>query len=71
MRGGVGIALTYEGLLDCQGGNLCLHPLDPMVKSTEGVVWCKSMPNKQTQVFLDVLEQVCDEYAALPHDEPV
>ncbi|MDO4890891.1 MAG: LysR family transcriptional regulator [Coriobacteriaceae bacterium] len=66
VRGGVGIAVTYEGLIDCQGGDLCFRPLDPPVESIEGMVWRKSMPSKQTQVFLDTLKQVCAEYAGAP-----
>ena len=62
VRGGAGIALIYEGLIDCQGGDLCFRPLDPPVESIEGLVWRKSMPTKQTQLFLNTLRQVCDEY---------
>ena len=62
VRGGAGVALTYEGLFDCDDGDLCFRPLNPRVESTEGMVWRKSMPTKQTQIFLDTLKQVCDEY---------
>ena len=55
-------AVTYEGLFDCDDGDLCFRPLNPRVESTEGMVWRKSMPTKQTQIFLDTLKQVCDEY---------
>lgn len=60
---GVGVALIYDGLIDCpEGGDLVFRPLDPPVEAVQGVVWRKSMPNKQTQVFLDTLRQVCEEY---------
>lgn len=64
VRGGAGISVMYEGLIDCQGGDLCFRPLSPSVESIEGVIWRKSMPNKQTQVFLEALKQVCAEYSA-------
>ena len=63
VRGGVGVAIMYEGLIDCQGGDLCFRPLDPPIESIEGLIWRKSMPTKQTQLFLDTLKQVCAEYA--------
>ncbi|MDO4400990.1 MAG: LysR family transcriptional regulator, partial [Coriobacteriia bacterium] len=63
VRGGAGVAVTYEGLFDCDDADLSFRPLDPPVESTEGMVWRKSMPTKQTQIFLDTLRQVCEEYA--------
>ena len=62
VREGLGVALTYKGLFDCEAGDLCFRPLDPPVESVQGIIWRKSLPTKQTQIFLDTLRQVCDEY---------
>lgn len=40
---------------------LVFLPLDPPVESQHGVVWRKTLPTKQTQVFLDKLALVCEE----------
>ncbi len=40
---------------------LVFRPLAPRIASRHGVVWRKTLPTKQTQVFLDKLALVCEE----------
>lgn len=55
--------LAYESLFDTgTDSDLCLGPFVPRFEAHQGLVWRSSMPNKQTQVFLDAMEQVCEEY---------
>lgn len=42
------------------GMPLVFRPLDPAIESHHGVVWRKTLPTKQTQVFLDKLSIVCE-----------
>lgn len=63
VRQGMGCLLTYEGLFDLgEDSDLCFVPFAPRFEAQQGLVWRTSMPNKQTQVFLDAMKQVCEEY---------
>lgn len=56
---GVGSAIVYEGLIDTPPeSELAFVPLDPPIVSHQGIIWRKTMPTKQAQIFLDRLQQV-------------
>ena len=61
VREGIGIMLTYDGLVSGVSGagdeakELCFRPLTPCVKSIHKVLWRKVMPTKPTQALLDEL----------------
>lgn len=58
---GVGSAIVYEGLIDTPiEGDLTFIPLDPPIVSHQGLLWRKTIPTKQAQVFLDKMIQVID-----------
>lgn len=60
---GVGDMLTYESLIDPSPENgLVFVPLEPELLSIQGIVWRKTLPTKQTQVFIDTLKDLCREY---------
>jgi len=57
----VGVALVYEELIDTgPGTGLRFIPLAPKVASVQGLVWRKTLPTKQTQVFLDHVKTLCE-----------
>ena len=57
---GVGDMLIYEHLIDGSEDNgLVWVPLDPELHSIHGIVWRKSLPTKQTQVFIDAVKDLC------------
>lgn len=57
---GVGDMFIYESLIDGNEENgLTWIPLDPELHSIQGIVWRKTLPTKQTQVFIDTLKEVC------------
>lgn len=59
VRRGVGVALTYEGLIAEDGSELCFVPLRPLLESRSGLLWRKTLPSRQAQVFLDALRTLC------------
>ena len=42
-----------------QDGDRRFVPFAPRFEAHQGLVWRSSMPNKQTQAFLDAMERVC------------
>ena len=63
VRQGLGYVFTYEGIFDATAdSDLVFVPLEPRLESAHGILWRKTMPTKQTQVFLDKLQQIFDEY---------
>lgn len=65
---GMGSMFTYESLMgESPEEGLCFRRLSPQLESHQGIVWRKTMPTKQAQVFLDKLLLVCgqDNAAAL------
>lgn len=62
VRKGLGYVFTYEGIFDAtQDSDLVFVPLEPRLESYHGILWRKTLPTKQTQVFLDKLTQLCAE----------
>ncbi len=60
VRQGLGCAFTYEGLFDAdEASDLAFVPLEPRLESNHGILWRKSLPTKQAQVFLDKLQKLC------------
>ena len=60
---GMGDMLTYESLIDPSPANgLKFVPLEPELLSIQGLVWRKTLPTKQTQVFIDTVKELCREY---------
>lgn len=59
VRKGVGIALTYEGLITGDGvdADLVFIPLDPPLTAQHGLMWPNTLLSRQAQVFLDVLQE--------------
>lgn len=55
VRRGVGVALTYEDLIDGADSDLIFIPLAPALTSRSGLVWRKTLPSRQAQVFLDAI----------------
>lgn len=59
---GLGDMLTYEELFTSSKDNgLMFVPLEPELRSIQGIVWRKTLPTKQTQVFIDTLKEICRE----------
>ena len=59
---GLGDMLTYEELFTSSKDNgLVFVPLEPELRSIQGIVWRKTLPTKQTQVFIDTLKEICRE----------
>ncbi len=61
VRKGVGVALAYEGLIADTDSDLRFVPLDPALVSEHGLVWRKTLPSRQAQVFLDAVRRQQDE----------
>lgn len=59
VREGLGLSMTYMGLFDDEGQDLCLRPLWPKLEETPGLVWRKSPLSRQAQAFLDILLELC------------
>lgn len=62
---GMGSLLTYEGLVDTsKESGLVFIPFDPPYYAEAGIVWRRTLPTKQTQVFLDTISEIIkrDEY---------
>lgn len=55
VRRGVGIALAYEGLIADADSDLRFVPLSPALVSEHGLIWRKTLPSRQAQVFLDAV----------------
>lgn len=63
VKEGMGDMLTYEDLFTSSPENgLVFVPLEPELTSIQGIVWRKSLPTKQTQVFIDTLKEICRNY---------
>ena len=62
---GLGDMLTYEELFTPSKENgLAFVPLEPELRSIQGIIWRKTLPTKQTQVFIDTLKEICRDYEA-------
>lgn len=63
VKSGFGIALSFEGLIassaEANPEGLSFVPLDPPVYSKNGLLWRKTMPNRQAQAFLDEVNALC------------
>ena len=63
VKSGFGIALSFEGLIascaEASPEGLSFVPLDPPVYSKNGLLWRKTMPNRQAQAFLDEVNALC------------
>lgn len=55
VRRGLGVALVYEGLIADADSDLAFIPLAPTLHSRSGLVWRKTLPSRQAQVFLDAV----------------
>ena len=59
IRGGFGVALAYDEILTStaadDASDLVFVPLEPRIESRHGLVWRKTLPTRQAQVFLDAL----------------
>lgn len=63
VKSGFGIALSFEGLIASSAGTspegLSFVPLDPPVRSRNGLLWRKTMLSRQAQAFLDEVNALC------------
>lgn len=64
VRRGVGVALVYEGLIADTDSDLRFVPLYPAIMSEHGLVWRKTLPSRQAQVFLDAVKRQSDNMGA-------
>lgn len=69
IREGFGIAFAYDELLVSETGggqsDLIFIPLEPRIESRHGLVWRKTLPTRQAQVFLDAVRtELSDEHGA-------
>lgn len=59
IRAGFGVALAYDEILTSKANedvsDLVFIPLEPRLESRHGLVWRKTLPTRQAQVFLDAL----------------
>ena len=61
VRAGFGVALAYDEMLvppNPESSDLVFIPLEPRIESRHGLVWRKTLPTRQAQVFLDALRNV-------------
>ena len=59
IRSGFGIAFAYDEILvTSDKADMAFVPLAPRIESRHGLVWRKTLPTKQAQVFLDKLKEV-------------
>lgn len=62
IRGGFGIAFVYDELLTSKSAlgssDLVFVPLEPRIESRHGLVWRKTLPTRQAQVFLDAVRSL-------------
>ena len=65
VRNGFGIVIAYDELLTSaaneDSSDLVFVPLEPHMESRHGLVWRKTLPTRQAQVFLDTLQGLLDE----------
>ena len=65
IRAGFGVAFAYDGLLvpphSSATTDLVFVPLEPRIESRHGLVWRKTLPTRQAQVFLDAVRNLLDE----------
>ena len=61
VREGLGLTLTYAGLFDDDGHDLCFRPLTPLMESTQAIVWRKAPLSRQAQAFLGILLNLCED----------
>lgn len=67
VREGLGVMFIYEGLPEPdESSDLRFIPLHPRLESTQGLIWHKTLPTKQAQVFLDAMRQIVGEGADRP-----
>lgn len=68
IRKGFGVAFAYDEILVSSSGggasDLTFIPLEPRIESHHGLVWRKTLPTRQAQVFLDALKEVLGEVSA-------
>ena len=59
IRAGFGVAFAYDELLVApDGSDLVFVPLEPRIESRHGLVWRKTLPTRQAQVFLDTVRSL-------------
>lgn len=67
VRIGFGIAFAYDDLLVANqpgfSSDLTFIPLEPRIESRHGLVWRKTLPTRQAQVFLDAVQKLCPKNA--------
>lgn len=62
MEAGLGSLVTYESIFKVVPGcGFAFVPLDPPIHSKQGLVWRKTLPTRQAQVFLDTLRSMIGE----------
>ena len=65
VEAGLGSLITYEGIFKIVPGcGFAFVPLDPPIHSKQGLIWRKTLPTRQAQVFLDMLRAIIDEKGA-------
>lgn len=56
IRAGFGVAFAYDEILvTSSASDMAFIPLEPRIESRHGLVWRKTLPTRQAQVFLDAL----------------
>lgn len=64
IRAGFGVAFAYDEILTSKvnedASDLVFIPLDPRIESRHGLVWRKTLPTRQAQVFLDEVRKIVD-----------
>lgn len=66
VRQGMGCLLTYEGLFELgENSDLRFVPFDPAFEVQHGLVWRAALPNRQTQVFIDAVKRLSEQYENL------
>ena len=62
IRSGFGVALAYDEILTSTAAgdtsDLAFVPLEPRIESRHGLVWRRTLPTSQAQVFLDAVGDV-------------
>ena len=58
VREGMGYALTFDGLINTAGTNLCTRPLEPAIFAEPSIAWKKNQVfSKASQAFLTALQE--------------
>ena len=58
IQAGLGCAISFDGLINTTGTDLCIRPLKPAIYAKPTIVWKKNQVfSKASQLFLQALQE--------------